>query len=225
MAAKASPEAVRDLLVAATIELLAREGPSAIKARSVAAAAGLSTMAVYSHFGGVPELLNAATDHGFTQMGGVLAGVPPTDDPVADLFLMALGTRHFARANRHLYDLMFGLSTRATYRLAPGSHLRRSGQSLAFREAYRHLLDASARWVASGRTAPQRPEAVAAQLWSFVHGFVSLELADHFTEFAEPVAEVLMPLGIALCIGLGDSPERARASHERVLSQVATKSG
>ena len=47
---------VSERLVQATIRLLAEQGPSAIKARTVAAASGLSTMVVYSHFGGIPEL-------------------------------------------------------------------------------------------------------------------------------------------------------------------------
>jgi hypothetical protein len=31
-------------------------------------------------------------------------------------------------------------------------------------------------------------------LWSFVHGFITLELAEHFIEFDDPVAQLhLMP--------------------------------
>jgi len=41
--------------------------------------------------------------------------------------------------------------------------------------------------VSSGRVRQQEPEAVAAQLWSFVHGCITLELADHFVEFDDPV--------------------------------------
>jgi hypothetical protein len=47
-----------------------------------------------------------------------------------------------------------------------------------------------------------------------VHGCITLELADHFVEFTDPVAQVLQPMGVNLAVGLGDSRERARASHE-----------
>jgi hypothetical protein len=48
---------------------------------------------------------------------------------------MALMTRRVARENPHLYDLMFGLSTRrATYRPLSDSNVRLSGRSPAFRE-------------------------------------------------------------------------------------------
>ena len=72
-------------LVQATIQLLAESGPSAIKARTVASASGLSTMVVYSHFGGIPELLNAVIDEGFRRLAQVFSEGPITDDPVADL--------------------------------------------------------------------------------------------------------------------------------------------
>ncbi len=106
-------EGVPERVVQATIKLLAEQGPSAIKARTVASASGLSTMAVYHHFGGIAELMRAAVDHGFKELDTAFSEVPVTEDPLADLFAMALTTRRVARENPHLYDLMFGLSTRA----------------------------------------------------------------------------------------------------------------
>ena len=83
----------------------------------------------------------------------------------------------------------------------------------AFRGAYVHLAEACARLVSSGRVGQQKPEALAAQLWSFVHGYIALELADHFAEFGDPVAQVLLPMGVNFAVGLGDD-QRAQASHE-----------
>src|SRR5438034_2966535 len=210
-----TPDGVPERLVQATIRLLAEQGPSAIKARTVASASGLSTMAVYHHFGGIAELIRAVADRGFKELDRAFSRVPVTEDPIADLFAMALMTRRTARENPHLYDLMFGLSTRrATYRPLPDSDIRMSGRSPAFRGAYVHLAEASARLVSSGRVIQQEPEALAAQLWSFVHGYITLELAEHFVEFADPVAQVLQPMGVNLAVGLGDERERAQASHE-----------
>jgi hypothetical protein len=42
----------------------------------------------------------------------------------------------------------------------------------------------------------------------------TLELADHFAEFGDPVAQVLLPMGVNLAVELGDDRERAQASHE-----------
>ena len=206
---------VPERLVQATIGLLAEQGASAIKARAVAEASGLSTMAVYTHFGGIPELLQAVVDQGFTDLDRAISQVPVTDDPVAELSAMALACRQFARQNPQLYDLMFGLSTRrATYRPLPDSDLRFSGRSPAFRCAYARLYEACERLASSGRAGQQPPKVIAAQVWSFVHGFVTLELAEHFVDLGDPVAQVLLPVGVHFVVGLGDQPERAQASHE-----------
>jgi AcrR family transcriptional regulator len=208
-------DSVADRLVQAALTLLADEGPSAIKARTVSAATGLSTMVVYSHFGGIPELIDAVIEYGYAQLETAFTQCRVTDDPIADLFAMALTTRRLARANPHVYDLMFGLSTRATYR--PVSEVRLSGRSKAFQAAYAHLLRACLRLVESGRIAPGPPEVIAAALWSSVHGYITLELADHFAGFKDPVRQVMLPMGVTFSVGLGDSRERAQASHETAL--------
>src|SRR5882762_9105785 len=172
------PDGVPERLVEAAIRLLAEQGPSAIKARTVASATGLSTMVVYSHFGGIPELTRAVIDQGFKALDAAFTQLPVTDDPIADLAVQALTCRRVARENPHLYDLMFGLSTRSTYRPVAESGVRLSGRSPAFRRAYAHVAEACARLISSGRVRQQDPDVVAAQLWSFVHGFITLELAE-----------------------------------------------
>jgi AcrR family transcriptional regulator len=219
-----TPDAVPERLIQATVRLLAEQGPSAIKARTVAAATGLSTIVVYHHFGGIPELTAAVIDHGFKELGLAFSQLPVTDDPIADLALQGLTCRRVARHNPHLYDLMFGLSSRATYRPQTDPDVRLSGRSPAFRAAYAHVADACERLVSSGRVRKQGHEAVAAQLWSFVHGFITLELAETFTGFDDPVRQVLLPLGVNLSVGLGDTRERAEASHEaaaRIYDSIA----
>src|ERR1700730_13117687 len=149
------PDGVPARLVEAAIRLLAEQGPSAIKARTVASATGLSTMVVYSHFGGIPELARAVIDQGFKELDAAFSQLPVTEDPIADLAVQALTCRRVARENPHLYDLMFGLSTRSTYRPVTDSGVRSSGRSPAFRGAYAHVTEACARLVSSGRVKQQ----------------------------------------------------------------------
>ena len=149
-------------LIEATTRLLAEQGPSAIKARTVSAAAGLSTMVVYRHFGGIPELTRAVIDHGFRVLNTAFGEVVVTDDPIADLAALALTCRRVARQRPHLYDLIFGLSTRATYRpLTPYGAVPRDTSS-AFRDAYARILAACARLMDSGRVNDHTPDVVAA---------------------------------------------------------------
>lgn len=207
-------------LIEAAVAMLAEEGPSAIKARTVAARAGMSSMVVYNYFGGVPELLSAVEDHGFNELGAAFAQVGASEDPVADLFTMALTTLRYARANPHLYDAMFGLSTRATYRPTPAKGKRRAGHSPAFNAAYAHVVEAAKRLGTGGGLSIEEPTAAAGALWSFVHGYISLELAGHFADFPDPVRQVLVPMGVTFCVGLGADRDTALASHEEALRRV-----
>lgn len=210
---------IAERLIDAGVRLMAEHGPSEIKARTVAAEAGMSSMVVYNYFGGVPELMNAIVDHGFAQLEAAFARLPVTGDPVADLFRMALATRAQAHANPHLYDAMFGLSTRATYRPTGEKGTRRAGRSEAFKRAYASITDTCRRLVESNRVRAAPPDVVAGALWSMVHGFISLELSEHFATFDDPVGDVLMPMAVTFCIGMGDSADAARASHLAVLHE------
>ncbi len=213
-AARLTRQQAVERLVEAATRLLAAEGPTEIKARSVAEAAQLSTMAVYYHLGGLPELFQAVIDQGFRNLGQAFAGVPPSDDPVTTLFAMALATRRFAQDNPHLYDLMFGLSTRGSYRPQQTVRSGASGRSEEFQAAYAQLVQACVRLARSGRVrSDENPEAIAPQLWSAVHGFVTLELGDHFAQFPDPVRQVLQPMTVNVLVGLGDAAEASEASH------------
>jgi len=220
--AEVSVSEAPERLIQATIRLFAEQGPSAIKARTVASAAGLSTMVLYSHFGGIPELVRAVIAYGFNALDSAFGEVPLTDDPITDLATLGLTCREVARANPHLYDLMFGLSTRATYRPLAESDIRSSGSSPAFQAAYAHVSKACVRLVSSGRVRQQDPELVAAQLWSMVHGFITLELTEAFTNCDDPVTQVLLPMGVNLAVGLGDVRELSEASHEVAIRRYNT---
>lgn len=217
----AHPNSIADRLIEASIRLLAADGPSALKARTVAAEAGLSTMVVYNHFGGVPELVAAVADRGFQGLEQAFEECGRTDDPVVDLFSLALTTVRYARMNPHLYDAMFGLSTRATYRPASSKGFRQAGHSAAFRSAYRHITEACVRLADSSRVSTGDSAALAGSLWSLIHGYVTLESAGHFTDWDDPVARVLLPMGVTICVGLGDDPDEARASHLTALGRFA----
>jgi len=209
----------RARLVEAAIRLLAAEGPSEVKARSVSSEAGLSTMGVYTHFGGVPELLQAVADEGFERQARIFARVADTDDPMTDLCAMALACRDFAKANAHLYDLMFGLSIQGRYSPSRGTPAQEPRErSAAFNTSYGFLLGKCARLVESDGVRAVDPDRLAVQLWSALHGFIMLELGGYFVSVADPAAEVLVPMCVNLIVGLGADPERANASAARVLN-------
>ncbi|MDZ7910479.1 MAG: TetR/AcrR family transcriptional regulator [Rhodococcus sp. (in: high G+C Gram-positive bacteria)] len=215
---------IADLLIDAGMRLMTASGPSALKARTVAAEAGMSTMVVYNYFGGVPELVNAVIDRGFETLETIFAELTPTDDAVSDLFRMALAAREYAHQSPHLYDAMFGLSSRATYRPAGDTSTRRAGRSEAFKRAYSYVVSACQRLQHSSR-AQAEPAITAGALWSLVHGFITLELSEHFSGFGDPVREVLMPAAVTFCVGMGFDEDAALASHLEVLRTHDTLAG
>lgn len=75
--------------------------------------------------------------------------------------------------------------------------------------AYGHLR--------AGRIPGQNARHAAAQLWSLLHGYITLELSGHFTQLDGPT-QVFTPMGINLLVGLGDTPERAAHSAERAIN-------
>lgn len=203
----------RTRLVEATIRLLARSGPSEVKARTVATEAQLSTMGVYTYFGGVPELLQVVADEGFSRQALVFGRLALTDDPMADLCAMALACHDFAQRNPHLYDLMFGLSIHGRYSPSRGTaEPILSGQSASFRTAYGLLLNGCVRLVNAKCVRKADADLIALQFWSALHGFIMLDLAGHFAHVADPAAGVLLPMCVNLVVGLGAKRDRAESS-------------
>ena len=75
-----STRPARALLTAAH-DLSASDGPTALTVRRIAGAAGVSTMNVYSRFGGKDGVLDELFAEGFRRLGERMERHPSTDDP------------------------------------------------------------------------------------------------------------------------------------------------
>jgi AcrR family transcriptional regulator len=189
------PDDVRRRLLEAAALLLDEEGPDSLTARRLAAQAGTSTMAVYTHFGGMQALVREIVVEGFRRFAEHVTDQPVTDDPVADLEKLAFAYRENALANPHLYAVMFGAASLGGYRLSPEE--REVG-----RYTFVVLADAVERAMDAGRLRRDDPGVVAEQLWSAMHGFVMLELAGLHPVSKNPPDDVLRPMMGALLAGL-----------------------
>ncbi|OHV29807.1 MULTISPECIES: TetR/AcrR family transcriptional regulator [Pseudofrankia] len=101
-----TPE-LRDRVLSAATDLLAREGVAGFTARGVARAAGTSTPAVYELFGDKGGLVREMFFAGFRLLGQQLHLLADTDDPRADLIRLVLIYRDFVRDNPVLSQVMF----------------------------------------------------------------------------------------------------------------------
>jgi AcrR family transcriptional regulator len=161
-----SADVERELLAAAEA-VLAREGPGGLTVRAVAAEAGIAPMGVYNHLGGKDGLIEALLTRGFDRLR---ASVEPGDEPdmLDRLSSSQRRYRDFALANPHLYAMMFENAV---------PHER---SSPAFSEHAAAAFGALVRNIelaaATGAITAPEPRAAAQQMWSAVHGAVTLEL-------------------------------------------------
>ncbi len=206
---------MRGRIIAAAVGLLAEHGAGAVQARAVARDVGASTMAVYHYFGGMRQLFLAMSEEGFHRLDRKLAEVVPGPDPVTDALRLALAYRESARENPRLYDLMFGLSVPGGHSPEEHAPLGGDGKDSAAQHAFAHIVNGSERLLELGETGEHEPTEIAAQLWSLVHGCVSLELAGHLDgELA--VERVLMPMGTHLFRGIGIPGDHIERSWARL---------
>lgn len=216
---------VRAELLHAAVEILNVDGPDALQTRKIAGAAGTSTMAVYTHFGGMPALIAAVAEEGLRQFDAAMT-MTPTSDPVADLIATGIAYRRYAIERPHMYRLMFG-STSAHGINAPAHDVL----TLSLAEindhypSFAHVVRGVHRSMLAGRIAAGSSSddatvvAIAAQFWASIHGFVMLELAGYYGAQGSAVRPVLGALTTNLLISLGDSPELVRDSQRSAVQR------
>src|SRR3954470_11011463 len=110
MSPKPRANDVKERLVEAAIRLLAEGGPEALQARKLAAEVGVSTMAVYTHFGGMGAPVDEVARAGVVSLIAPLGGVGESDAPVADIFSLARAYRQAVAEQPQLFAVTFGQS-------------------------------------------------------------------------------------------------------------------
>ena len=212
MSPRRSDPSVRPALIDVGARLLLEEGPTALSTRRVASEVGCSTMAVYTHFGGMSGLVREMVHVGFARLKDYFVKVAETDDPVADMALLGRAYRHNAKANPHLYAVMFGASSLASFSLSEGD--RQHG-----RYTLASVAQCAERCIRAGRFDADDPMLVAHQMWTAVHGVVALELGAYLVEPYD--ADQCFESQLAgLMVSAGDDREAAensvRVSRERL---------
>jgi AcrR family transcriptional regulator len=195
--ARTKDPAVRTLLIERAAHMLRTREP--ITLRSLVAGTGVSTMAVYTHFGGMDGMWKALRQEGFTRLAARFAMVTTSDDPVQDL--TALVAAYLGNAVDHpdLYRVMFD----ANFDL---EDLKAADATLEY------LVQAAER----GRNADRfRADTdslkLATQSWAIGHGLVSLVANG---PLPRQTLDYGAPMLTALFISAGDQLDRCRTSVE-----------
>jgi AcrR family transcriptional regulator len=170
VASRRTPTAeIRGNLVDAAARVLERDGVAGLTVRAVAAEAGVAPMGVYNHFEGKPGLLLAVLQRAFD---GLRAAVTVPSSVPAERRLRESGRsyRRFALENPTTYGLMFNRADPSVNAEALGVHAL---------PAFQALVDTVAEGQGLGSIRVGDPVELARQIWSSVHGAVSLELMQN----------------------------------------------
>jgi AcrR family transcriptional regulator len=185
--------------------LLATEGRDAVSVRRLARELGTSTMAIYTHFGGMDELYRQVRRRGFAQFGAELARGAVTDDPVADWMTQGWGYRRFALRQPHLYAAMFGQALLSLEQIS-------TADLEAGMATFVALLDRMEACVRAGRWDLDDLTTSGEAVWSAVHGHMTIELTGYFDSIGRNPVLSYCEIMMRLSIGFGDDRETAASS-------------
>jgi AcrR family transcriptional regulator len=188
----ATAASLADAVLAAARHRFLDGGIDALSVRAIAADAGCTTMAVYTHFGGKDGLVQQFFDEGFARLAAAQQAVPTTL-PVPDrVVALCHAYRAIAHGFPHHYDLMLGAHS-GRFRPAPDSR-RRALATIAY------LVDVLEAIEPRGAKRRVRAEVRARAVIALCHGWVMLERAGLYpmnaeadTAFERAVQSLLAP--------------------------------
>jgi AcrR family transcriptional regulator len=164
----ADRDAVGTTLLKAAGQLLVDEGPSALTVRRIASAAGVSTMNVYSRFGGKDGVVEHLFTEGFRRLGEAMTARRDTNNPIADMRACGRAYRKFAVENPALYSVMFDRVV-PDFEPSPEAVALASWTLVLLATRVERAMNANALRHAD-------PLQTAGLVWATCHGVVSLEL-------------------------------------------------
>lgn len=128
----------------------------------------MSTMNIYSRFGGKDGVVEELYLDGFRRLAEAMVGDGPTDDPQADLTACGTAYRRFALTNPTYYEVMFD-RTIAGFVPSPDVLATASATLDELAAKLERVIDRDGSWHTTPRQA-------AVSVWATCHGLVSLEM-------------------------------------------------
>ena len=156
----------RSRILEAARGILQEAGVEALSVRNIAKQAGLSTMGVYSYFGGKHQVCEELYIAGFRDLATAVARARTDADPES---VVVESTRHyleFYQHNENRYALMFGMDA-SDY--TPGEAAKR-----AARESFEVAIGLVQPLTEDLNTTSEA-ERLALQIWASTHGFIAIK--------------------------------------------------
>lgn len=169
---------------------IAHHGVEALSLRSLASASGVSTQVIYSMFGSRRGLIDAVVDQALQSLGDNQWAVGADQPALSRAFELAHSYRRWALANPGMLAILFsphllGFSEQQPD-LADGTPqsehaVRYTWDSEPAIRAQQPLLDTMEQLVAEGVFVDLEPRLLMRANWGFVHGLVTLQMAEQPT--------------------------------------------
>jgi AcrR family transcriptional regulator len=185
---------LREVLLGATIRLIAEVGPTAFTLREVARRAGVSHNAPYRHFRDKDDLLATVAMQGFEELTqAMLDAAEPQSNALDRLKRSGLGYIAFALHRPEHFTVMFE---------AQRSRREHPEAEAAGKRAFGTLVDFVTGCQKEGYFAPGDPLRLALLAWSMVHGIAKLAITgrlpfqsrSEILKFAEFVIAESLPV-------------------------------
>jgi AcrR family transcriptional regulator len=172
---------LRQELVTAALQIIARKGPAALTLRAVAERLGVSQTAPYRHFPSKGALLAGVAAEGFSNLlERMQAEVAAAGNDLLARY-QATGVAYLGFALEHPahFTVMYG-SRPEEFDVVASAEPARRGLALLVRL----ITDCQQ----AGLAAPGDPQLVAVKVWSFVHGLAVLRLQGFLPRRLDPAA-------------------------------------
>ncbi|MBK7232005.1 MAG: TetR/AcrR family transcriptional regulator [Saprospiraceae bacterium] len=163
---------LRELILLKAKEMFLKHGYEKLSIRQIATAVEYSPATIYLYFQDKDEIMHELMNMGFGLMGKELTEAMQEPDAVRRIHIIGRGYLMFGLKNPDWYELMF-------HSEKPIKHLERCDQDWGHGLGlFDFLLSSCQEAINTGRCKAKNAELLALQLWSLVHGLVSLSLAQ-----------------------------------------------
>jgi len=173
-----------DRILSAARDVYLSAGLQGFSMRKVAVRVGVSATALYRHYRNKEELIGSVINEGFRLFEQLLFEALPGKSPADRLQRSGLAYMRFGLAHPEYYRLIF-MSTAHDH----GFRNVTLQSPAKLSKAFMFLVDRVRECRDAGIVGGADPLELAAVLWSFWHGLVSLELGGHYRPVLKTRAE------------------------------------
>jgi len=173
----ASPKSTSETIASIALKMLESDGADSVTMRAVAAAAGITPMAIYHHFPNRDALLQQVAEQQFQRLLGFMqerqAGRAARSGHRAALSELMQGYVDYALEHPRVFDFVFSRERPDARKFPDDFHARRS-------PTLNVLADAVEAAIRDKALRKGDVWEIALEMWALVHGYIALYRAGRF---------------------------------------------